>query len=77
VIDGLIDQLDGPHTPIVYCPNIPRTSGSIVNSTFRAGRAGGTIYGRITSAVGLNAVVGDPMLTEVLTGPSITIEEEV
>ena len=77
VIDGLIDQLDGPHTPIVYCPNIPRTSGSIVNSTFRAGRAGGTIYGRITSAVGLNAVVGDPMLTEVFTGPSITIEEEV
>ena len=78
MIDGLIDQLDGPDSLVVYCPNIPQGSASKgAVFTFRAGRAGGTIYGRITSAVGLNAVVGDPMLTEVLTGPSITIEEEV
>lgn len=78
MIDGLIDQLDGPDTLVVYCPDIPQGSapkGAVF--TFRAGRAGGVIYGRITSAVGLNAVLGDPMLTEVLTGPSITIEEEV
>ena len=78
MLEGLIDQLDGPSTLVVYVPNMPATTGPGNDATtFRAGRAGGAVYGRIIGGVTASAVFGDPMLTEVLTGPSLTIREEV
>jgi hypothetical protein len=77
MLNGLIDQLDGPSTLVVYVPNMPQTIGTADATTFRAGRAGGAVYGRIIGGVTASAVFGDPMLTEVLKGPSITIREEV
>jgi len=80
MIDGLLDELDGASSLVVYCPNIPAGAGSSSAPdvvTLRAGRAGGAVYGRIVGVVTQSAVVGDPMISEVLTGGSLTIREEV
>ena len=80
MIDGLLDEIDGAASLVVYCPNIPAGAGSSSAPdvvTLRAGRAGGAVYGRIVGVVTQSAVVGDPMISEVLTGGSLTIREEV
>jgi len=79
MLAGLYDQLDGSHRHVVHVPNITRTiSGAPGEAvTMLAGRAGGALYGRIQGVVTQTAVVGNPMLTEVLRGPSLTIREEV
>lgn len=79
MLAGLYDQLDGAHRHVVHVPNITRTISGAPSETVTmlAGRAGGSLYGRIQGVVTHTAVVGNPHLTEVLRGPSVTIKEEV
>lgn len=73
---GVVDQLDGPHRLVVYCASVALEAddGPVVH---RLGRAGGAIYGRITSPVDLEAFLGDELESEVARIGPLVIEEEL
>ncbi|MCP3958830.1 MAG: hypothetical protein GY719_13335 [bacterium] len=93
LLDGLLDALDGPHTPLVYLPRVPL--GELPGSegepeeaeapvpsqpepmVFTWQRARGAIYGRLTSPVRLESVLGEEESSEVMRVATVTIEEEV
>ena len=80
LMQSLVDHLDGPHTPIVYIPYIERgadSSGAIEAKTYLFNEQNGAIYGRITSPIQLDTVVGDEMTNEVIRVASVQIEEEI
>lgn len=78
MLAGLLEQIDGPHLPVVYCPFINhQTSANSFGLVYTLQHAAGAIYGRITSSVELESALGDEQQSEAFRVGSITIEEEV
>ena len=77
LLDGLLDALDGADSPVVFCPRIPVQSGSGAQvETLLWDRAGGALYGRVTSAsVRLESVVGDDLEDELFRVATIEVTE--
>ena len=77
LLDGLLDALDGANSPVVFCPSIPVASGvGDQVTTLLWDRAGGALYGRITSSsVRLESVVGDDLEDELYRVATIEITE--
>lgn len=77
LLDGLLDALDGADSPVVFCPAVPVASGSGDQvTTLLWDRAGGSLYGRITSSsVRLESVVGDDLEDELYRVATIEITE--
>ena len=77
LLDGLLDALDGADSPVVFCPSVPVMSGSGTQvQTLLWDRAGGAVYGRITSAsVRLESVVGDDLSDELFRVATVEITE--
>ena len=70
-------QTEGPHRRVVWFPRIePLDEGTNVAS-YTLGRAGGAVYGRITSSARLENVVGQPQYDELVRGPRVVLVEEV
>jgi hypothetical protein len=75
---GLLSEIDGPHLPVVYCPYIEHlSSANAYGLVYTLQRAAGAIYGRITSPVDLENVLGDEHEDELLRIGPLVIEEEV
>ena len=70
---GLADMLDGPHTPCVYLPRIPKGTPD----TFQYVTRGYALYGRLAGGVRLETVQGEELSDEVTRVATVTIEEEV
>lgn len=75
LLEGLLYELDGAKTPVVYLPKIPL--GAALTQGFSNFRAGGAIYGRITSALQMDTAQGDELDDELVRINQITIEEEL
>ena len=77
LLDGLLDALDGADSPVVFCPRIPVQSGSGTQvDTLLWDRAGGALYGRVTSSsVRLESVVGDDLEDELFRVATIEVTE--
>ena len=77
LLDGLLDALDGADSPVVFCPRLPVQSGSGIQvETLLWDRAGGALYGRITSSsVRLESVVGDDYEDELYRVATIEVTE--
>lgn len=72
-IEGLVNRLDGPNTPVVYLPRIPTGS-----QTVTINRPDSLLYGRaLEGAIERTNVWGSEGTDEVDRGPTITIREEV
>jgi hypothetical protein len=72
LVEGLVDHLNGSHTPVVYVPKMDRTATVTLNQKRDA------VYGRVMSSVRLqNAGVGDENESEVLRVLAMDFEEEV
>ena len=69
VLDGLVAELGGPHTPVVWVPVV-----DIAGEHDHVGRAG-AVYGRIVSPVGWSSVAGTPGVDEVVEPRPLIIEE--
>lgn len=69
---GLYRMLNGPSTPIVYLPRVPRLSGGQCSGVAR--NAEGAIYGRIVSQLAMQTLIGDEGREVFRVG--FTIEEE-
>lgn len=72
-LDGLIGLLDGPHRHVVYLPSVAQGTPD----TIHMNRRNQAIYGRITTPVGIETVVGEENSTELVRLASVEIEEEV
>ena len=70
---GLASYLDGPHTPVVYLPRIPK--GTPDDITFI--QPADMVYGRMLGEVRLETRQGDESIDEVVNVASIVIEEEL
>ena len=77
LLDGLLDKLDGADSPVVFCPTIPVLSGQSTQvETLLWDRAGGALYGRLTSSsVRLESVVGDDYETELFRVATLEVTE--
>lgn len=76
---GMWDYLDGPRTPVIYCPKIPKitSSSSTLANRFFWNQMGGAIYGRIVGDLELQTLIGSEESTEVIRVGGLTVEEEV
>ena len=76
LIDGLVRQLNGPHTPVVYLPRVPRGPADVVTlnrrGDFVAGRMSGSA--RVASILGNE---GDTTRGEMVRVATISIDELV
>lgn len=72
-VQGAADMLAGPLRPVVY---LPAVSKGVPDSETLLSRAS-AIYGRITSPIRLESILGDEDSTEVWRLARLTIEEEV
>jgi len=75
LLEGLLYELDGAKTPVVYLPKVPL--GAALTQGFSNFRAGGAIYGRITSALQIDTAQGDELEDELVRINQITVEEEL
>ena len=75
MLQDLLESLDGPQSPVVYCPYIER--GTPNTRTYLYGRQKGSMLARITSPVVLETDVGTEESSEVYRVASITFDEEV
>lgn len=75
LIEGLIEQLGGGTTPIVYVPNIPETSPGNLETRMAARER--FVYGRIMGGVTRSAVLGTEAQSEVVNLAGLRIDEEV
>lgn len=74
-VDGVASLLDGPLRPVVYLPKVPK--GAPGSDTLTLTRRADAVYGRITSPVRLENILGDENKDEVWRVARLTIEEEV
>ena len=73
LLRGLLEQLDGPVTPVVHLAALDGTADGVVSEH----RRDGLLYGRVTSNVRLESVQGDELADEIVRGGQLIIEEEV
>ena len=73
MLQGIFEELDGSHTPVVYLPYIDGTS----ENTLTYQRVRGAVYGRIVSTLQIDTVNGDEGIDEFLRVGNIVIEEEL
>jgi hypothetical protein len=76
LIDGLVRQLDGPHTPVVYLPRVPRGPSDVVTLN----RRGEFMAGRMSGAARVESILGDEGDTtrgEMVRVATISIDELV
>lgn len=71
---GLVREIDGEHTPVVYVPS--SVSGTAGTTAYLTGRAGGAIFGRIVGGVDAETLLGDEEEDE-LVRCAFTLEEEL
>lgn len=79
-LQDLVRSINGPKKLLVYVPNIAYDSNSGSGgdtASTNSNWAGGAIYGRITSPVRIEQVLGDDELTEVYRVTTVTLKEEV
>jgi hypothetical protein len=74
-VDGVASMLDGPLRPVVYVPVVPKGAGGSDSLTLT--RRADAVYGRITSPVRLENILGDENKDEVWRVARLTIQEEV
>jgi hypothetical protein len=72
-VQGAADMLAGPLRPVVY---LPAVSKGVPDSETLLSRAS-AIYGRITSPIRMESILGDEDESEVWRLARLTIEEEV
>ena len=72
-IRGTVDALSGPLRPVVYVPAVAKGTPDSETLTGRSA----AVYGRITSPIRLESILGDEDATEVWRLARLTIEEEV
>lgn len=74
MLEGLVGaDLDGALYPAVWVPRIPR--GTPDSRVLLLGRAGGTVYGHVTSSWRRDDFLGDDLVDEVGRGGKIVFEE--
>lgn len=74
MLEGLVDELNGPATPVVWFPRFVYDGGA---QSWTYGRAGGAVYGRLESAARLESMLGLPHGDQVVRGPRVVLTEEV
>jgi hypothetical protein len=76
LMDGIISELDGPVTPVVYLPSLNVTAvGTLTETVLDPNRM---LYGRIVSdRFRIENVIGDEWASEVVTASAVRIDEEV
>jgi hypothetical protein len=72
---GMIEQLKGSVTPVVYLPSVDLATAS--KTVFQYSAPSRAIYGRIVTPITQTAILGQEDLNEVLSCDTVTIEEEV
>ena len=75
-LDGILDYTNGSKIPVVYIPHIPEGPNSFSDDVFYL-HNDQFLYGRITSSVRNEVIVGTENETEVIKTSTITIEEEL
>lgn len=71
-LDGLMREIDGSDTPIVYLPAVPMGSGiRLLNRRHQM------IFGRIVSDLSIESVLGEESDTELVRVATVEIEEEL
>ena len=77
VLAGALDRLRGAEQPVVYLPRIPPGDGNdegVVRPVLGRSRH---LYGRITSNITTQAILGDEDSSEVVAINAVVIEEEL
>ena len=72
-VQGTLEMLGGPLRPVVYLPALGKGTPDSETLTGRAS----AVYGRITSPIRLESILGDEEASEVWRLARLTIEEEV
>ena len=72
-IRGTVDALSGPLRPVVYVPAVAKGTPDSETLTGRSA----AVYGRITSPIRLESILGDEDASEVWRLARLTIQEEV
>jgi hypothetical protein len=72
-VQGTVEMLGGPLRPVVYLPALGKGTPDSETLTGRAS----AVYGRITSPIRLESILGDEEASEVWRLARLTIEEEV
>jgi hypothetical protein len=72
-VRGVLDLLSGPLHPVVYLPRVAKGTPDTETLTARSS----AVYGRITSPVRLESILGNEDADEVWRLARLTIEEEV
>ncbi len=75
-IDGIAQLIDGPLHPVVYLPQVAKGTGGAGDVQVLTD-VGLSVYGRVTSPVRLESILGDEEANEVWRLARLTIEEEV
>jgi len=75
-IDGIAHLIDGPLHPVVYLPKVAKGTGGAGDVEILTD-VGLSVYGRVTSPVRLESILGDEEANEVWRLARLTIEEEV
>jgi len=75
-IDGIARLIDGPLHPVVYLPKVAKGTGGAGDVQVLTD-VGLSLYGRVTSPVRLESILGDEEADEVWRLARLTIEEEV
>ena len=70
---GVVDMLGGPLRPVVYLPKVAKGTPDEETITGKSG----AVYGRITSPIRLESILGNEETDEVWRLARLTIEEEV